>query len=274
MRGGGKTKYECMKVFLVGGGSRWAEVMKLYLAGEHPVKNGTKAVTWKGINILESYYYARGNKWFPRLYSSCENFLLDSGAFTFMSGNHRGSINWDEYTESYADFINQYNIEKFFELDIDIIVGIKEVERLRERLEVLTGKKPIPVWHKNRGKDYFVQMCQSYPYVAVGGIVTKEIPRSKYEQMFPWFIQTAHKHGARIHGLGYTNIEGLHKYHFDSVDSSAWLFGNRSGYVNIFSNGTMVRHKRGEGEKVKSHETACLNFSEWVKFSKYADLYL
>lgn len=44
------------------------------------------------------------------------SFLLDSGAFTFMSGSHKGGINWDEYVEEYAAFINRWNVQLFLSL--------------------------------------------------------------------------------------------------------------------------------------------------------------
>ena len=225
------------------------------------------------MNILESFYYLRKNEDFMALAKNFGSFLLDSGAFTFMSGSHKGgAINWDEYVDEYATFINKYNIKLFFELDIDSVVGLPEVERLRERLEDLTGKKPIPVWHKNRGKDYFIRMCEEYPYVALGGIVTKEIPRNVYEKGFPWFIQTAHKYHAKIHGLGYTTIANLPKYHFDSVDSTAWLYGNRGGYLYKFKpeTGTMDQLKV-DNARLKSREGAVNNFREWVKLCNYAE---
>lgn len=261
-----------MKVYLVGGGHRWLEVMKLYLAGEHPVKNGNKAVTWKGCNILESYYYAKDNIHFSRLLKTCENFLLDSGAFTFMQGNHKEKINWDKYTEEYAAFINLHGIDQFVEMDIDSIVGLQEVERLRKKLETMTGKMPIPVWHKSRGKDYFLKMCDNYPYVAFGGILTDGISRKDIERVLPWFIHEAHKRGAKIHGLGYTSVTRLSEFHFDSVDSRAWLQGNMSGFLYQFQNGKM-KHIQGNG-RLKSTDAARHNFNEWVKFSKYAKLYL
>lgn len=221
--------------------------MEVFLAGEHPVKNG-KDADWEGLNILETYYYLQNNKEFPRLIGNFQNFLLDSGAFTFMSG--AGVVNFDKYVEGYAAFIKKWNVKNFFELDIDSVVGIKEVERLREKLERLSGRKPIPVWHKSRGKEYFVEMCKNYPYVAIGGIVTKEIPINKYEKLFPWFVKTAHKYGCKIHALGYTNIRGLHTYHFDSVDSTAWLYGNMSGSIYKFNakNGTMDKTKAPKGK--------------------------
>lgn len=164
------------------------EAMKVYIAGDNNKKKivreqfygcdfftGENAL--KEINILESFYYLRKNEEFMVLVKHFGSFLLDSGAFTFMSGSHKGGINWDKYVEDYAAFINRWDVKLFFELDIDSVVGLPETEKLREKLEALTGKKPIPVWHRNRGKEYFIQMCKNYPYVALGGIVTKEIPR-------------------------------------------------------------------------------------------------
>lgn len=262
------------------------EAMKVYIAGDNNKKKivreqfygcdfftGENAL--KEINILESFYYLRKNEEFMMLVKYFGSFLLDSGAFTFMSGSHKGGINWDKYVEDYAAFINRWDVKLFFELDIDSVVGLPETERLREKLEALTGKKPIPVWHRNRGKEYFIQMCKNYPYVALGGIVTKEIPRQKYETAFPWFIKTAHENGAKIHGLGYTTIANLKKYHFDSVDSTAWLYGNRGGYLYKFNPTTgLMEQISKRGGRLKAREGAVNNFNEWVKFSQYADKFL
>lgn len=227
----------------------------------------------ENINILESYYYLRKNEEFMAIINHFGSFLLDSGAFTFMQGTHQGKVDWDKYVEDYASFINRFDVKLFFELDIDSVVGLAEVERFRFKLEKLTGKKPIPVWHKNRGKDYFIKMCENYPYVAIGGIVTKEIPRKLYEQGFPWFIKTAHAHGAKIHGLGYTTVANLKKYRFDSVDSTAWLYGNRGGYLYKFNPNTgLMEQINGTGKcRLKAREGAVNNFNEWVKFSAYAE---
>ena len=228
------------------------------------------------VNILESYAYLRGaGDEYPRLFARFKSFLLDSGAFTFMQGKG-GAINWDQYIAEYAEYINRYHIDLFFELDIDSVVGLREVERLRRNLERLTGKQPIPVWHKSRGKDYFLGMAKDYPYVAIGGIVTQEVPRKSYEAAFPWFIREAHKAGARIHGLGYTSLEGIKKYHFDSVDSTAWLYGNRGGYLYKFNHrkGGFDKITAPAGHKLVSQEAAKWNFNEWIKFQRYAEKHL
>lgn len=299
---------EAMKIFLAGGilsgnlrefwqrvmkifgkpspRSEAMDAMKVYIAGDNTKKKilreqlygcdfftGENAL--KSINILESFYYLRKNEEFMTLVKHFGSFMLDSGAFSFMLGSHKGGINWDEYIEEYAAFINRWNVQLFFELDIDSVVGLTEVERFREKLEALTGKKPIPVWHRNRGKEYFIKMCENYPYVALGGIVTKEIDRKKYETAFPWFIKTAHDHKCKIHGLGYTTVANLKKYHFDSVDSTAWLYGNRGGYLYKFNPRTgLLEQLSKEGCRLKSREGAVNNFNEWVKFGKYAENHL
>lgn len=244
--------------------------MDVFLAGEFWPKNG-KSANWHDLNILETFYYARKNANFPRLIQDYRLLLLDSGAFSFMQ-KESGDVDWDKYIKDYAEFINKYDIKLFFELDIDTLVGLKKVELLRAKLENLTGKKCIPVWHKNRGKEYFIEMCKNYPYVAIGGIVTKEIPISKYEPLFPWFIKTAHSNGAKIHGLGYSNQKGLRKYHFDSVDSTSWIYGNRSGNVFKFNErtGYIEQIHAPQGKRLKTNEAGLHNFNEWVKFLKWA----
>ena len=309
LAGGGSRPYVFMNLFLAGGISgniskSWKELARQIIeqcesisqekterqesletswgqTNELILSRGTSRKKWPysgseggQYNILESFYYCKNNAFIPVLIPHLKSFLLDSGAFTFMQG--KASVNWDSYTEEYAAFINKHDIKLFFELDIDPIVGLKEVERLRKKLEHLTGKKPIPVWHISRGKEYFVKMCKEYPYVALGGIVTQEVPRAVYEKAFPWFIATAHKYGAKIHGLGYTSLEGLHKYHFDSVDSTAWLYGNRGGYLYKFNprTGMMDKIDAPSGSRLKSTEAAMHNFLEWIKFQEYAEKHL
>lgn len=246
--------------------------MNIFLAGNLYDKERYR-ITTGDLNILESYFYLRKKEWMFPLIRQFNNFLLDSGAFTFMSQVKGHKINWDEYIEEYADFINKNDIKLFFELDIDSIVGIKEVERLRGKLEKLTNKKCIPVWHVSRGHNYWLKMVKKYDYVAIGGIVTKEI-KPKHYPIFKQLIKEAHAEGCKVHGLGFTNLKGLTKYKFDSVDSTSWLSGNRFGSVYKFNGTTMVKFDKKEGQRVKSNETAINNFIEWVKFCKYADKFL
>ncbi len=198
----------------------------------------------------------------------CGDFLLDSGAFTYMTNSGKVE-NWDLYIEEYANFINKHDIKHFFELDIDCIVGIKEVERLRDKLETLTGKKCIPVWHKSRGKEYFLRMCEKYQYVAIGGIVSREIKKNEYHYL-KWFIREAEKRGTKVHGLGFTNTKWLKNIHFYSVDSTSYASGTRFGTYYLFKHGEITQQKI-TNKRVKDGKNLNLhNFKEWVKFQKYA----
>lgn len=268
-----------MNMYLVisGGGTGNPQIckekldMEIYLAGSEArakqMNEDSKDNLFKGTNILQSYYYC--NEFTEKVViPSCDSFMLDSGAFTFFSsGKH---VDWNEYIKKYADFITRNDVKLFFELDIDSLVGYENVLLLRKKLESLTNRKCIPVWHKSRGLDEFVKMCKEYDYVALGGIVAKEITQKEYKY-FPKLIKIAHENGAKIHGLGFTNLVGLTKYHFDSVDSTSWVSGNRFGSIYKFNGKTMVKYDKKEGQRLSdSRKVAVHNFNEWVKFAEYA----
>lgn len=250
----------------------------LYLSGTGVcpyASNGSKLLSPTGANqfcVLESFYYISADDILIPLIPYFKKFMLDSGAFSFMQGNG-GKQNFDEYLEKYITFINQNKVDLFFELDIDSVVGYEKVKEYRRRLEKGTGKQCIPVWHKSRGKQEFLKMCEEYSYVAIGGIVSKEITPQEYKY-FPWFINEAHKRNAKIHGLGFTNTASLSKYHFDSVDSSSWTTGNRFGAIYKFDGKKLLKIDRPPGTRVKHKETAVNNFVEWVKFANWAENHL
>lgn len=222
--------------------------------------------------ILESFYYVDNTT--EKLLPYFGDFLLDSGAFTFMSNTHTSEPDWDNYIQRYADFINRNKVDKFFELDIDVLVGYDKVKDYRKKLENLTDKQCIPVWHKSRGLDEFYKLCEDYSYIAIGGIVTKEITREQYP-MFSKLIKIAHINNCKIHGLGFSNLERIKKYHFDSVDSTTWTIGNRYGYIYQFDGKTMQRATVPPGKRLKNPKTiALINYTEWVKFQKWAEVNL
>lgn len=248
--------------------------MRLYLAGgEANRKTFVPKEAQFGAYILSSFYYM--DDFTESMIPNFGSFLLDSGAFTLFSDKSKSNgIVWEEYVDRYADFIVRNKVSLFFELDIDKIVGEAKVLDLRRRLEAKACRPCIPVWHKFRGRDNFLKMCQEYKYVAIGGIVTKEIAPSEHKY-FPWFIQKAHEAGAKIHGLGFTSMVELPKYHFDSVDSAAWTSGVRFGSVDKFNGRAIVKVSKKEGQRLKDCASASAhNFAEWIKFQKYADIKL
>lgn len=204
---------------------------------------------------------------------NCKRFLLDSGAFTFMVKSK--AHDFDSYLDKYTDFINAYDIDLFFELDVDSVVGLPKVEQYRRTIERRTGKQTIPVFHMSRGKDYFIEMCKTHKYVAFGGLLTDGYSNKVIGQCLPWFIDTAHEYGAKIHGLGYTSLSGLEQNHFDSVDSTSWISGNKYGHVYWFDGKTMQKKDRKQGQRMANAKALAIhNFTEWKKFAKYAETHL
>lgn len=248
----------------------FCEALRRFMRTEQP----PACPRWEELNVLESYFYARKNDKLGVLIPRTKHFLLDSGAFSFMQGTG-GHCDWDRYANEYCDYINRYAIEDFFELDIDNIVGIREVERLRTLIERRTNRKVIPVWHVERGKQYFLDMVKEYPYVALGSIA-KVVPGKQkiLPKYFPWFIQTAKQHGARVHALGYTPKD-MHGMPFFSVDSTNWIYGNMTGSVCHFDHhkGVMTSTSRA-GFRLRNREACVWNYNEWVKYMNYAERYL
>lgn len=269
-----------MRIFIAGlmscGNIPKEEKIAVVLGRGRPMENGggyDPLIVKHHPFILESFFYADADT--ERLIPYYGDFLLDSGAYTFMqSGKYHQS--WDEYVERYADFINRNKVEKYFELDIDSVVGYDRVKEIRRRLERLTNRQSIPVWHNNRGKDEFVRCAQEYPYVAIGGLVGgKSEYGRQYWKYFPWFIQTAHKNKAKIHALGFTSLDGIRQYHFDSVDSTAWTTGNRFGHLYFFDGKTMQKRDAPKGHRIKNSQAAALhNYTEWIKFQQWAETHL
>lgn len=248
--------------------------MKICLAGTYAATKNTRKYLKITKYILESFYYIQD--WQLEYLKEKELFLLDSGAFTFMS-NTKKKVDWDQYVEDYASFIVKNDVKYFFELDIDVIVGLKEVERLRNKLEKLTGRKCIPVWHKSRGLDYYKKMVKDYDYVAIGGIVAKEITQKDYKYFTP-LLKIAKDNNCKVHGLGFTNLKSLSKYPFYSVDSTSWKSGGRFGSIYEFKNNKLIQHSKPIGMRAKSKngwydKIELQNMLAWSKLQEYADKY-
>lgn len=187
--------------------------------------------------VLESHFYMR--PWQIDQIGKIEHFMLDSGAFSFL--NSKRMVDIDEYVDGYINFINQNDVQYFFELDIDSVIGYEEVRKIRQKIERRTRKRCIPVWHKSRGVRDFHAMCRKYDYVAIGGIVTREIEKSEHF-LLNAFCDLAHDYGCKIHGLGFTP-PNLKDYRFDSVDSTSWSVGRRYGRLYQFSDGILKSTK-------------------------------
>lgn len=199
------------------------------------------------------------------------NFLLDSGAFSYMSGAKCSKEQLLEYLDRYIKFINAYDVKHFFELDVDTIFGIDFVEYMRGILERKTGRKSIPVWHKGRGVAYWKKMCSEYDYIAIGGLVF-HVKQSEYDAIRR-LAKYARERGVKVHGLGFTKTRELQNYDFYSVDSTSWKMSAIRGQQLQFFDGEKICQRavvKGN-KKVNIPELAAHNFAEWTKYQHYMD---
>lgn len=249
--------------------------MEVFLAGRAPfyTKGFYDSVFSKNRPLyLQSFYYLRKK---DPLYRDVSVRMIDSGAFSFFFSG-RAITAWEEYVDEYAKFVSKHGFERYVEMDIDRIVGYPKVLEFRKRLERVTGCPPIVVYHKGRGKEAFIDACKHYPRVAVGcTTAANEWSTEELMQFLPYAIQTAHRHGTKIHGLGFTRFSLLSKLHFDSVDSSSWLAGNRNCSISIFRNGRIKNMPPPVGHRIKNqYALARHNLEEWCKFQAWAKNHL
>ena len=200
-----------------------------------------------------------------------ENFLLDSGAYSYMNGQSITLADMERYVERYIEFIKRRRIQYYFEIDVDNIFGLPQVETWRNKIETATGRRCIPVWHKGRGVEYFKKMCSEYSYIAVGGLVF-HVKKQEYE-LIKRLVHYAYLRGIKVHGLGFTKTRELGDYDFYSVDSSSWTISAARGQqIHFFKDGRIETRGLKKGDrKVKLGELVAHNMQEWVKYQKYMD---
>lgn len=219
--------------------------------------------------VLTAYKYnARPKK---TMFPYAKDILVDSGAFTVINATANGKnvkMDWDDYAVKYANFIKESGVKNYFELDIDCVVGYEKVLQLRKVIEEIVGYQSIPVWHFNRGLKEFSKMCKDYKYVGIGinhSFQPKQLDTLKY------FIDEAHRNGAKIHGLGFTRTSYLKKLNFDTVDSSTWVSGGKYGAMFRFDGESINRFQ--DRTKRYKDRTAIdeYNLKEWIKYQEYMD---
>lgn len=246
--------------------------MKVFLAGTSSLSRN-KDILRNCKYFLESFYSVK--PWQMEYLLGAEDFLLDSGAFTFM--NSKSRVDFDEYVKKYASFIKEYDIKSFFELDIESIVGWDEYVRLNKKLESLSGKKPIKVFHKERGKEWFLRAVKEESYIAYGGIaVDRKTMKKKDIEIIKWFIDKAHENKCKIHGLGFTSTSFFDRIRFDTIDSTTWTIGGRMGNLCYMTRDGEMRqyYPSKTGKKPREgvmNEIVRYNFLQWCKYQKYME---
>lgn len=255
--------------------------MKLFLSSYEIEKNSNVLKKTKPLFVLGSFFYLKKRKeeyiqeYMNYVKTQCKDFILDSGAFSMLSGSKNKESfleKLDNYITEYIDFINKYDVKNFIELDIDKIIGYEKVKQIRKKIEKETNKKSIPVFHLSRGIEEYKKLIKNYPYICIGGIAIKTIKKKDYKKIFPPLLRLAKTENCKVHGLGFT-ASNVNEFDFYSVDSSSWRTSARYALIGIFDNKKkiIVYKKFSENKKINKElreEITIISGKEFIKFQK------
>ena len=239
--------------------------------------------------ILGSFHYLNKKseeeliEYFSYIHSSdCKQFILDSGAFTYMFGSEKQKKeiveNTDEYIEKYSNFIKRWKCKNYIELDIDVIVGYEKVKKITEKLEKIVGYKAIPVFHNRfRNKQDLDDMLKKYSYIGISNFNGKK-DRSIFKNIKA-IVRYAKQKNVKVHGLALTGKRITKEIpEFYSIDSSSWTSGLRFGNIPIFDKKTnsikVLKNTTNKKLKLDSRGKAKINehaMKEWKKYAEYLE---
>lgn len=227
--------------------NKWPDT-KIFLTGIGHAKDRALNRQFKIPYVLDSIMdfpaipSALVKKYFNYMKNNCKDYLLDSGAFSYMN-NPKKSLNLEELIKKYCFYINEFDITHFFELDLDLFLSLEDVENIRRRIYLETHKKPIIVFHTERGREYWTRMCKENDFIAIGGIASGKAYTPADYQQFLELCDEAHLYGTMVHGLGFTPLSLLnsHTMFFDTVDSTSWNFAKRGSTAQINEKGEIIK---------------------------------
>lgn len=179
--------------------------------------------------------------------------IIDSGAYSFLAGKQEEakSASMDrikKYLDEYAEFLyrNRDYIFAAVEFDIEDEVGYEQVRKWEdEYFSPLEKYVPIIyVWHPERGRDEYINMCRRHDYVGLSSTSFAEMESNA-------LMQIARRYLTKIHGFAMTTQYAVGEMGLFSCDSITWKSGEKYGTIFTFMNGEFVRH---EAHTVKRFE--------------------
>jgi len=203
------------------------------------------------LRILLSYHYYKDTdldalfaKYFTEPYPDV---FADSGGFS--AATQGVTIDWRAYTA----WVKRWQHLFTTYANLDIIGDAGGTLTNQKRLED-AGLEPLPVFHTGEDWEYLEQYIESYPYIALGGMV----PYMRYTaKIMPWCIQAFKlaQERAVYHGFGATAWRVVRDLPWYSVDSSSWGQGFRFGQVPLFDEkrGGFIKVQLGDNKTVYRH---------------------
>jgi hypothetical protein len=180
------------------------------------------------IRLLMSYHFHKDtdlDEYLSQVGAPVDVFA-DSGAYSaYASGAEIDRREYSKWLERWDHFLHVKS-------NLDVIgnpaAGADNLAYLRAE-----GHEILPVFHVGEPFDLLRQLCDTAPYVALGGMVPYlafGAANRNRPQVMRWMIkchQIAAKTGTALHGFGCTGSLFLRDLPFYSVDSSSYLFARK-----------------------------------------------
>lgn len=238
--------------------------MKLFLAGAddsgmiETIRNSNHP------NFLSSYFCHRKKfnpKWVDWYNKTKKgDWIMDSGLFTMMFGAGSGKDYKEEdlieYTHKYINDLKTIKYSHYVvEMDVHKIFGLESLKRFRHIFKQKYDiEKTIYVWHIEEGEQGFINLCKTYPYIAISIPELRIVLKGKnnLEQMTKKLIRLANKinPNIKIHLLGCTQQNLMEQKGYYSCDSTSWFSSARYGTASFFNGSKLqqihIRSKQWE----------------------------
>lgn len=190
--------------------------MDFYFAGcDIDVNTKRLELAYPGkLKRLYSYYgYAHDRCKLPFI---GDKVFLDSGAFSAFTRGKSLDI------PQYVEFIKRHERDLTVYAALDVIgdwqataINLKEMESC--------GVKPLPTIHYGTPERICRAYLESYPYIALGGLVPFAKQKAKLIAWLDYFFKLAKEYWpVKLHAFGMSGRDILLRYPFYSADSTSW----------------------------------------------------
>lgn len=177
--------------------------------------------------VLISFHYMKrfGVPIINRLARGQAMLFADCGAYSAKKQGFKIDVH------EYARWLRAHDGSFTVYPNLDVFADIPQSDANLHALESY-GLAPIPVFHAGEPWSWYEQMCERYPYVALGNLTGRYSPAEAHD----WKIRAheiAAAHGVLLHGFGMTRWDNLVELPWYSVDSSSWQ-GHRRGDLQMW----------------------------------------
>lgn len=202
------------------------------------------------------------NKYFAYIKDNNINFLFDSN-ISYLLKNKK-SLNVKDVIRQYCYYINEYNIEHFFDLDCAPLLSEVELGKLRQDIFDETHKRPIPIFNKEMPRELWTNMCKENDIICIGRFADGDIGPGDLKD-FEEKCAEAHSYGTKVHAIGLAPLSLLntHKVPFDSVSTSNWSRDMRK-LKTVLVDGML--DKQPIPEDTPFLDTQVANLQAWAEF--------